>query len=105
MVLWGRSVSAFRSAGRLFTASTTNVPFQDRSLLHISRTCIPVPYSHPHQSGVSYYVTIRSSFSLGREGIYTARSSPKLNSADHSMSVVSGFPSGWLTFLSSRDNY
>ncbi|KIK33917.1 hypothetical protein CY34DRAFT_813264 [Suillus luteus UH-Slu-Lm8-n1] len=91
MVLWGRS--ALRSAGRLSTVSTTNVPFQDHSLLHISRACIPVPYPHPHQSQVSYYVMIRSSFSSGRQGIYPARSSPKLNPANHSMPVVSGFPS------------
>ncbi|KIK39021.1 hypothetical protein CY34DRAFT_808788, partial [Suillus luteus UH-Slu-Lm8-n1] len=81
---------------RLSTASTTNVPFQDRSLLHISRTRIPVPYPHPHQSRVSYYTMIRSSFYLGWQGIYTARSSPKLNSANHSMSIVSGFPSGFI---------
>ncbi|KIK42605.1 hypothetical protein CY34DRAFT_804753 [Suillus luteus UH-Slu-Lm8-n1] len=91
MVLWCRS--PLRSAGRLSTASTTDVPFQDRSLLHISRACIPVPYPHPHQSQVTYYVMIRSSFSSGRQGIYPARSSPKLNSAN-SISVVSGFPSG-----------
>jgi hypothetical protein len=95
MVLWCRSVSALRSAGRLSTASTTNVPFQDRSLLHISRACIPVRYPHPHQSQVLYYVMIRSSFSSGRQGIYPVRSSPKVNPAN-SISVVSGssFPSG-----------
>ncbi|KIK35687.1 hypothetical protein CY34DRAFT_811968 [Suillus luteus UH-Slu-Lm8-n1] len=63
-------------------------------LLHSSRACIPVPYPHPHQSQVLYYVMIRSSFSSGRQGVYPARSSPKVNSANHSMSVVSGFPSG-----------
>jgi hypothetical protein len=94
MVSWGRSVSALRSAGRLSTASTINVSFQDRSLLHISRACIPVPYPHSYQSQVWYYVMIRSSSSSGRQGIYPARSPPKLNSANHSMSVVSGFPSG-----------
>ncbi|KAG1783387.1 hypothetical protein EV702DRAFT_257136 [Suillus placidus] len=70
------AVSASRSTGKLSTASTTNVPFD----------------------AAYYFSSQEPSFSSGHRGIYPARSSPKLNSANHSTSTARSSPVSPLVF-------
>ncbi|KAG1799028.1 uncharacterized protein HD556DRAFT_168804 [Suillus plorans] len=70
------TVFASRSIGKLSTESTTNVP---------------VETSH-------HFTSQEPSFSSGQRGIYSARSSPKLNSSDHSTSTAQWSPVSPLVF-------
>ncbi|KAG2106997.1 uncharacterized protein F5147DRAFT_837601 [Suillus discolor] len=70
------TVFASRSIGKLSTESATNVP---------------VETSH-------YFTSQEPSFSSGQRGIYSTRSSPKLNSPDHSTSTAQWSPVSPLVF-------